>query len=488
MPNIEFIADDLVSVTKLAKSRGKFVAKEKVVLAWGDRVEVVEHIKSGAKIVKTRIRVHSRTGRSWLGEARGKLKTQAKGVLQFSMIDVQQGDGMVLETPEGKVIFIDGGDNKLFARYVAARYQGTTEKKPLDVDAMIVTHGDADHFAGLAEIENSEKHQTARKRLFIRPKRVFHNGLVKGPSKLKPERIFGRTIKKGTERYAVDLVDDVLSVSESRLNRPFKGWVGALKHWAKRGPITFRQLAFGDDDAFDFLSDEAISVRVVGPFPKSITHLGKTYRGLPLLRTPKRTVDIHLSDGPASSRPFSASHTINGHSVALQLRYGNVRLMLTGDLNQESMKTLREKTTNKELQSEIIKAPHHGSADFDMLALKAMAPVVSIVSSGDESSRKEHIHPRATLMGALGKASRGDTAIVLCTELAAFFELRGMSNSDNGKRYFGFERTNFGIIQIRTDGKRVLVFTHSGKAGMKEAYCFTVDKNHKVKFTDFKKA
>ncbi len=42
--------------------------------------------------------------------------------------------------------------------------------------------------------------------------------------------------------------------------------------------------------------------------------------------------------------------------------------------------------------------------------------------------------------------------------------------------------TNFGIIQIRTDGKRVLVFTHSGKAAMKEAYRFTVDDKHSVKF------
>ena len=49
------------------------------------------------------------------------------------------------------------------------------------------------------------------------------------------------------------------------------------------------------------------------------------------------------------------------------------------------------------------------------------------------------------------------------------------------KRYFGFERTNFGIIHIRTDGERVLVFTHSGKAGMNEAYRLTVDKQHRVK-------
>ena len=117
-----------------------------------------------------------------------------------------------------------------------------------------------------------------------------------------------------------------------------------------------------------------------------------------------------------------------------------------------------------------------------------MKPVVSLISSGDESSRKEHIHPRATLMGALGRVARGDTSLVFCTELAAFFQVRGVSketNPSNKKRakpYFGFERTNFGIIQIRTDGNRVLVFTHSGKAGMKEAYRFTVDKSHKVRF------
>lgn len=38
----------------------------------------------------------------------------------------------------------------------------------------------------------------------------------------------------------------------------------------------------------------------------------------------------------------------------------------------------------------------------------------------------------------------------------------------------GNKRTQFGIVHIRTDGKRVLVFTHSGKRDMKEAYSFTV--------------
>ncbi len=52
--------------------------------------------------------------------------------------------------------------------------------------------------------------------------------------------------------------------------------------------------------------------------------------------------------------------------------------------------------------------PHHGSADFSGAFIKMVSPVVSVVSSGDESARKEYIHPRATLMGALGKHSRVD--------------------------------------------------------------------------------
>src|SRR5262245_32976439 len=72
-----------------------------------------------------------------------------KPIMSFSMIDVQQGDGMVIETPGGQVITIDGGDNQLFARHLAARYAHTTPTHRLLIDAMIITHGDADHFDGL---------------------------------------------------------------------------------------------------------------------------------------------------------------------------------------------------------------------------------------------------------------------------------------------------------------------------------------------------
>lgn len=132
---------------------------------------------------------------------------------------------------------------------------------------------------------------------------------------------------------------------------------------------------------------------------------------------------------------------------------------------------------------------------------------MALISSGDESVMNEYIHPRATLMAALGKVMRQDTGIIFSTELAAFFsmkkdchtredlaeffkthreetftreELRKLftgkprPEEDPPNLFFGFERLNFGIIHIRTDGERVLVFTHSGKKFMNEAYRFTV--------------
>jgi len=260
-------------------------------------------------------------------------------------------------------------------------------------------------------------------------------------------------------------------------------------------------------------------VEIQGPFTVPVDDGGTTTQALPFLHEPPKSAVLHLEDDTFPSNDISVSHTINGHSIAFRLTYGRVRFNFTGDLNHESMTLLRNRIPLADLEAEIVKTPHHGSADFDFQALKAMRPVVSMISSGDESASKEYIHPRATLVAALGKVSRDDTAIVLCTELAAFFEKRDDSHrrsliasfydgdealtitrrdlhtfyaatrrsAEDAKAlpsYFGFERTNFGIIHVRTDGERVLVFTHSGKKGMREAYRFTVDANHQVQFAN----
>ena len=453
-------------------------------LYWGEEINVLGRIGT-----RTQIEVIERSEDPIVGTVTGKLPTQENRPLHFMMVDVQQGDGMVMITPAGKKIFIDGGDNKLFARFVANRFRGTTRSAPLEVDAMIVTHGDADHFQGLNQIVKSEKHDTRRKRLFIHPKRVFHNGIVKGPGKrnnkrVPAEKMFGPTVKlRGGGLAIVGLVEDLTKVAATRMNAPFKSWQRSLKHWAKHGEISFRRLAAGNKREFSFLKSEGITVDVLGPVEKRVTHRGKSKAALEFFRKPVKDANISAVGFDPDDRPFDAGHTINGQSVTLRIAIGNVRFFLGGDLNQESMALLNRKYKKSQLQSEILKVPHHGSADFDLGLMKKISPVISLISSGDESSRKEYIHPRATLMGALGKVARNAVSLVFSTELAAFFAYRGPSRTFDGKFpfYQGFERTNFGIVHVRTDGSRVLVFTHSGKEGMKEAYRLDVDGRHRVK-------
>ncbi len=178
---------------------------------------------------------------------------------------------------------------------------------------------------------------------------------------------------------------------------------------------------------------------------------------------------------------------------------GQWAFLFAGDLNDEAGRALTRAHNRGELnlQAEIFKVPHHGSADFSGAFFKAVAPVVSVVSSGDESARKEFIHPRATLMGALGRHSRLEEPLVFVTELVAFFDLEGWVTpeqhrlkggevvlDENGQAlkdprarppFFAFRRTAFGLVATRTDGERLLVMTNSGNVALKEAYAYVMD-------------
>ena len=472
---MQFLDDDIVDLKRADGSVGQYY--------WGDRCEVVADQGK-----RKHVRIHGLNGKIDEGFIDGKTALRDNGILRLSMVDVQQGDGMIIDTPGGKVLFVDAGDNKMFCRHAAARYRGTSAENPLVVDAVIVTHGDADHFAGLNEFGISEGNDEPRKRIFMTARRVFHNGLAKRPSSLPDVEMFGSTVPDPQGRpYCTELVDDIRNVPDPELNSPFVKWKKTLGRWDTRlqqvagEALQIRRIDQHTSDAFDFLKEDGLEVEVLGPITEQVG--GQT--GLAFLAKPPDDAELLLGIKPGKeSRSWSASHTVNGHSISFRLRFGNVRFLMTGDLNQESMHRLRSALPDASLRAEILKTPHHGAADFDLGFLLEVGPVVSIISSGDESEAKEHIHPRATLMAALGKASRTMPGIIFCTELAAFFKMRGyVDHPEDKDRFFAFERINFGIIHIRTDGERVLAFTHSGEKRSNEAYRFTVSATGEVKFS-----
>jgi hypothetical protein len=467
---MQFLDDDIVTLRRADGGTWQYY--------WGDRCEVIARTPKHLQV-----RIHGAKGVVDEGFIHKSTKLRDTGVLRLSMVDVQQGDGLILETPQGRVVFIDGGDNQLFARHAAARFSGTTAEDPLVVDAMVITHGDADHFAGLTELRTSETDTRLPKRIFVAPRRVYHNGLVKRPD--GRAEMLGPTAEVDGRRYCTGLVDSPADVPKADRNKHFNTWVETLEAWGPRvravtgKDMEIRRLDHMVGDAFDFLADEGVEVELLGP----ITEQTAQGPGLAFLHDPPDDAGLMLGIDPAT-RPgaYSASHTINGHSISFRLRLGNVRFLLTGDLNQESMHRLHAALPNASLRAEVLKTPHHGAADFDFAFLQEVGPVVSMISSGDESAVKEYIHPRATLMAALGKASRTTPAVIFCTELAAFFSTKGYVKDARGRSFYAFERTNFGIVHVRTDGERVLAFTHSGKAGMNEAYRFKVSPTGAIAF------
>ena len=106
-------------------------------------------------------------------------------LLEIYFIDVGQGDGVLIRTPNGRHILIDGGwprrsqptgtnaadflDWKFIKDYEAA-------DNAIELDAMICSHNDQDHYGGLWDLLNPrESDHLVAEQVFV--ERFYHAGL-----------------------------------------------------------------------------------------------------------------------------------------------------------------------------------------------------------------------------------------------------------------------------------------------------------------------
>jgi len=205
---------------------------------------------------------------------------------------------------------------------------------------------------------------------------------------------------------------------------------------------------------------------------------------------------------PALRRLGDDGITKNGHSVTLRLRFRDISILLTGDLNSASQRRLLERysgldpagaddaereqmiaTVRPVFGSDAAKSCHHGSADFLDEFLAVMDPLVTVVSSGDD---EPFAHPRPDALGALGKWGRGPRPLIFSTELArsarenikqvqalrdeldgleadlaaaATEEERHTILEQIGEQASAIERAIavYGLINLRTDGHRLVM-------------------------------
>ena len=102
-----------------------------------------------------------------------KAHTSEQRPLEIIFVDVGQGDGAVLISPETgakeRILIIDAGVGANMRAFVNGRFKAY---RGFDFEAAVITHPDSDHYAGFAALFADHR---------IGFKTVYHNGLVERP-------------------------------------------------------------------------------------------------------------------------------------------------------------------------------------------------------------------------------------------------------------------------------------------------------------------
>jgi beta-lactamase superfamily II metal-dependent hydrolase len=373
-------------------------------LLWGDFLNIQEETQDGWARVKWG------EDRYWIRQE----DCQDERPLEVVFVDVGQGDGCMVVTPETgedeKVLLIDAGERRNMYNFVKWRFGKL--KKRFHFHAAVVTHSDQDHYGGFQPFFEQELFSFTT---------VHHNGIAErtGPDLFGPSDPDDRFLTEivQTDEQMRALYADAAVRGDKRYPKLMhtaltSGRVGKVEMLSTAGgPLEEGQTwlpGFSPDESAE------LTIEVLGPVVEP------DGMGMPRLRW--------FGDTPGST-DHDEGKTKNGHSVLLRLSYRGFTLLFGGDLNlpaedfllrhytglsPEKPLSAAVKPARSRFRSDVMKSCHHGSADVTDEFLTAVDPFAFTVSSGDQES---HVHPRPDLLGRLGRHGRGDAPLILCTEI-----------------------------------------------------------------------
>lgn len=460
--------------------------KRKLDLLWGDQVDTLE---TGSQ--RTRVRARGRLG--WIPNER----LGGPSLLEVYFIDVGQGDGVLIRTPDDRHVLIDGGwlrsrqpTGKNAADFVDWKFARDYRRDRIELDAMVVSHCDADHYGGLWDLINPEETDELDLDV-VRVEAFFHAGVswwrkpgggrwlgptadIDGVTHLT--RLLG---SRNTTKAAVE------GTGPAELQGDWQAFLARVLTTRKRNnqptPITRLSADTGYLPGFEPAAGQA-SILVLGPV--TVMHQGQ----------------------PAVRRLTAApSLNTNGHSVLLRVDHGRARILLTGDLNKAAQRLLLENYEGRrqELAADVAKGCHHGSDDVSFEFLQTIRAAATVISSGDNEG---HDHPQPSIVAASGLAGHLEpdgkdgivTPLVYSTEISRSVKI-GIPQSievpdpAGAERYerdtfdevrVEYEETNsgdfnpttkertldrtpivggliYGLVNVRTDGDHILCATLS---------------------------
>lgn len=387
---------------------------------------------------------------------------QLERTLEVNFVDIGQGDGCHLVTPDDEHYIIDAGKGDNMYRFLRWRFNLSKAGPALPKFYAVISHPDEDHWKGFAWLLSKPPASQPRPLIFDT---LFHNGIVqRSGSKL------GKTIKHNGIHYLQDFIKTSTKLKNAiKHTGPKSNYEkfleGALQHF----PALKIKTLYRHVNAPAYLyKNKKLLMEVLAPVPEKVNDQWML-----------RWFDSSLSD---------IGKTKNGHSILLMAGIGKMKILLGGDLNSKSadylmqqyassdIRLLRiqidkaqepEKSALQEkmellvtkcrqyLQAEITKSCHHGSHDITNEFLKAVNPIATVISSGDEES---FAHPRPETLGAIGKYGRGARPLIYSTELARsspeFIEIAKARSTDKQKQRVV---ATYGMITVRTDGEKAVI-------------------------------
>jgi beta-lactamase superfamily II metal-dependent hydrolase len=476
----EFEPDKPATIPK--DDEGKFATHR---LIWGEPVEVLGDAGGGRVNVKAWGKQGTMAAKD-LGDER---------LLELYVIDVAQGDGLLVHTPDDKWHLIDAGNtsanqqlNKGAPNFIGWKFRNGLGRDTVSFENVMFTHADLDHFGGLIDVLNrnfgpvDEEHPPLK----LEVQNFYHPGIAKW----KDAPILGKTKHgevgdfphPGQEEVdtEVDFITEVIDGRDSFENppRPFAETFGKLAKLIvtePKGKVRRIDSSIGHLPGYEPDGPDKVAIKVLGPVYEDF-------------------------DGVKALRMFDHddSHTVNGHSIVLRLDYGDARILLTGDLNDVAQRLLLSYIAAEEFAADVAKGCHHGAEEIDLGFVKAMAARSTVISSGDNENFS---HPRPFAVGAsarygregidASKKDRGRTLppLVYSTELARSTQLQAAKSvtvpdedttgttrevdADDAKVRVkdkpprGFDVTPlatgliYGLVNVRTDGKRILCAIHN---------------------------
>ena len=107
-----------------------------------------------------------------------------ESLLEVYFIDVGQGDGVLIRTPDDRHILIDGGfkpasqpTGKNTTDFVDWKFAKDYGLEHIDLDVMMASHNDADHYGGLADLLDVSQIDQLDARE-VRVEALYHAGMA----------------------------------------------------------------------------------------------------------------------------------------------------------------------------------------------------------------------------------------------------------------------------------------------------------------------